>query len=227
MPNIYRSAVQKKLRGEKLNGSEEMLVMVFERTFGKCEPVSQNDFLAATSDENEYIDYANAHTRSIETSLEMMSGAIGVFPLDYNYLSGGVIFFDKTHPQYPDMLIVVINDSGEADLESETLAMKVATRYLDKRYHFIHKASIIDAMMVQHICPNPDCANCSSNRDTPEIEIPYQVRIECSGGTVPFYAGSFDIALKLIQKVLDWKHNVKPQFKGLKKITIRKKENTK
>ena len=209
--NMYGATVRKKLKGEKLNFTEEMLVVGFERVFGKCEPISRAEFSSSTADaDNEYLDYLKAHTRSIETSMEIMSGVSGVFPMDYNYKSGGILFYDKTHPQYPNMMIIIINDSGEEDAESESLAMKVATRFLDKRYHFIHKTSIVSATMMQHICTDPDCPNCSSKRDTPEIEIPYRIYIECNGSNVPFYAGSFEISLKVVQTILDWQNGIKP-----------------
>lgn len=209
--NHFEIALKQKLSGKPLNKQQQEDLEVFERTFGSCEPLSESKFTEATGENaEEYKEYLFGHTMDIQQKVGMITGITGILLLDYIYANGAILFFDKKHPKYPNTLIVVINDEGEQEAESEKLGMDVSTRYLDRRIHFIKRNGIIGVTMKQHLCVDPDCKNCKGNRDAPTEFLPYILTIETNAGRISAFVGDFLITSIAIDSILSWMSGTSP-----------------
>ena len=177
----------------------------FRRIFGNQNPKTMEEFLLGGEKEiEEYERYAFEKNMGIKYNKRLFADSEKIIFIDYLYEAGGILLTGAKSNMHPDTLILAINDTGEVSNESEKLGMNMPLNYIDRQLVFIPKASISGFSISQHLCSNPDCRNCSKNRDLGEELLPYTVYIFNSGGSNIFDVPTLFIAGEIISEISTW-----------------------
>lgn len=200
----------RKMADKKINGKSEEDKFL-EKIFGKTRLKTLEEFSSEKENFEEYKQYLDEQEMGVQFQRDLLFSELSkVIPLDYLYDGAGIILTNNKNKEYPETLILIINDVGEVANESEKLGMPMRVNYIDRQFIFIPKKEISGLSITQHLCANPDCRSCAKRRDLGEESLPYNVHIYNSVGFNTIELPALYAAANLVKIISEWQNEKAP-----------------